>query len=1023
MTVLFADVKGSMDLAEGVGPEEWHRILDGFFRILSEGIHRFEGTVNQYTGDGVMALFGAPFAHEDHAQRACYAALRIRAAVDEYADELRRQGHSFAVRIGLNSGEVVVGTIGDDLRMDYTAQGHVVGLAARIQTLAAPGRACLSGETARLVEGYFQLRDLGTTQVKGVKDPVALFELEEVGALRTRLERSRARGFTAFVGRVDELQMLESTLDRADAGQRQIVGVVGEAGIGKSRLCAEFVESATARGIPIYTAHCPPHGKSLSGVGRRELSQSFLGVSEHDTPAEARRKIAGTLVLLNPSFQEMLPLVFEDCGVPDPERPAPRLEPEVRQQQTAAFLREITRARSERECALFLLDDLHWADPETDLFISQLAEAAAGTRTVLLCNFRPEYEADWMDSSDYLRIPLRALTAADSALLVDRLLGTDSSLAALRARILERAGGNPFFAEELVQGLLEAEVLQGDRGAYSLRSDAGEVAIPETVHSVLAARIDRLGEREKEVLQAAAVVGREFGGLVLAKVLDCEESELGEALAVLRSSEFITEEAVYPETEYAFKHPLTHEVAYRTQLRTKRASLHRATAAALAERNADVALIAQHLEEAGETLAAAQRFAESAGDFAHLDPEPASRTWRKVRALCRQLDGPEARALHEHSISRILLAGWGSEIEIEEAAEIQREGMELARASGNVRAQVILLGSYSFLLLRLESAEAQLETLEQALPLVADTEDLELFAMVHQRLGWACLTAGNLDRCLEVSEAGLARCGPDRAKAGRLNGYGSQLFLSAQSAYARGLQGHFAEAEKGLLETSRLALEDGDSLVSCSLSSYQANLAYLCGDLGKAEAAARRGVEYAETLGPTYGQLPLVTLGLVLRSQKRGEELLQVADAFAAFQRIVSFAEGVAVHSRASGLFHCGRVEEALVYLERNSGEEGFFEESGAAEDLFESISWLETRSLILGARAVPHCEKMAERIQPLIDTSDMKIFQPELDLARAELARLAGDDDTRRSLLEAARRAFVADGRSLRVAQVDRLV
>jgi class 3 adenylate cyclase len=1014
VTVFFADVKRSMDLAESVDPEEWHRILDGFFQILSEGIHRFEGTVNQYTGDGVMALFGAPLAHEDHAQRACYAALRIRAALEDYADELRRQGHSFAVRMGLNSGEVVVGTIGDDLRMDYTAQGHTVGLAARIQALAAPGSACLSGETARLVEGYFQLRDLGASQVKGVKNPVSLFELEDVGLLRTRLERSRARGFTAFVGRGDELQMLESALERADAGERQVVGVVGEAGIGKSRLCAEFVERARARGVPIYSAHCPPHAKSLSGVGRRELIQSFFGLSEHDAPADARRKIAGTLVLLNPSFQQMLPMVFEDCGVPDPDNPAPALAPAVRRQQTVAFLRGLTRTRSEQECALFLLDDLHWADPETDLFIAQVVAAAAGTRTVLLCNFRPEYEAGWMESSDYLRMPLRALTVADSAKLVDTLLGVDSSLASLRSRILERAGGNPFFAEELVQSMLEDGVLEGERGAFRLHEDAGEIAVPETVHSVLAARIDRLAESEKQLLQAAAVVGREFAAPVLAKVLARPESELTEGLAVLQSAEFVVEEAVYPEAEYAFKHPLTHEVAYRTQLTTRRATLHRAAAEALTDRGADPALVAQHLEEAGEMLGAARRYAEAAGEFAHRDPEPANRIWRKVRALCTPLEAAEARALHERAISQIILAGWGAEIEIDEAAEIQREGMELARSSGNVRSQVILLGSYSFLRMRLESVEAQLETLEEAALLVADAADFELYAMVQQRLGWAHLMVGDLDRCLEVSDAGLARCGPDRGKAGHLNGYGSQLAMLLQRAFTRGLQGHFGEAEEGLLEAQRLGLEDGDDLMLVLLSGYQCTLASLFGDLAKAEAAARRGLEYSEKLGSGYGELSAQALVPILNAQKRGEELLRVAGEMDEFES--TDLAGLLDECRAMGLFHCGRVEEARRQLERIPKAAAL----SSPMMLYSAISLLSSRFQILGAGAQGRCQDLANEFQVVIDRTGMSIFQPELDLSRAELARTAGDEKTWRSSLQAARQVFVADGRSLRVAELD---
>src|SRR6059058_5628991 len=305
VTVLFADVKGSMDLAEQLDPEEWHRILDRFFQLLAEGVHRFEGTVNQYTGDGVMALFGAPIAHEDHAQRACWAALHLCNEVRRYADELRTaRGLNFAVRLGINSGEVVVGRIGDDLRMDYTALGHTVGLAARMEQLAEPGKVFLTEHTARLVAGFFTLRDLGESAVKGVGAPLRVYELEGVGALRTRLDVARARGFSRFVGRTAEMASLEAALGRAVAGTGQVIGVVAEAGVGKSRLCHEFTERARAQGIAVYDAHCVAHGKMIPFLPVLELLRGYFGITDQDGDEAARRKVAGTLLLLDPELTD-----------------------------------------------------------------------------------------------------------------------------------------------------------------------------------------------------------------------------------------------------------------------------------------------------------------------------------------------------------------------------------------------------------------------------------------------------------------------------------------------------------------------------------------------------------------------------------------------------------------------------------------------------------------------------------------------------------------------------------------------
>jgi class 3 adenylate cyclase/tetratricopeptide (TPR) repeat protein len=381
VAVLFADVKGSMGLSETIDPEDWHRIMDRFFAILTDGVHRFEGTVNQYTGDGIMALFGAPIAHEDHAARACYAALSLQDDLRRYANELRvAKGISFSVRMGLNSGEVVVGTIGDDLRMDYTALGHTASLGARMEQIAEPGKAYVSEHTARLVEGLVTLQDLGKLAIKGAKEPLRVYELQGIGRLKTHLEVSRARGFSKFVGRSSEMAVLQSALERALQGSGQVVGIVADPGVGKSRLCFEFVERCRARGIFVNEGHCLAHGKTIPYVPILELWRSYFGIAERDSNEEARRKIAGTLLLLDPGLHESLPLVFEFLGVTDPERPAPRMDPEARERRLFALLRDVIQFQTERQPLILLIDDLHWIDRASDGWIAQLADLGLGWR-------------------------------------------------------------------------------------------------------------------------------------------------------------------------------------------------------------------------------------------------------------------------------------------------------------------------------------------------------------------------------------------------------------------------------------------------------------------------------------------------------------------------------------------------------------------------------------------------------------------------------------------------------------------
>jgi class 3 adenylate cyclase len=652
VTVLFADVKGSMDLAEQLDPEEWHKIMDRFFAILSEGIHRFEGTINQYTGDGIMALFGAPIAHEDHAQRACYAALHLRDALRRYADELRiGKGISFAVRMGLNSGEVVVGKIGDDLRMDYTAQGHTVGLGARMEQIAAADSIYLSERTAKLVSSYFRLRDLGETRVNGLNELVHVHELEGVGALRTRIDVSRARGFTKFVGRQGEMAVLEGALQQAIAGNAQVVGVVAEPGTGKSRLCYEFAEGCRARGITVYEAHGLSHTKVVAFLPILELLRAVFRITEQDGNEATREKIAGRILLLDETLAEGLPLIFDFLGVPDPERPAPPLGPEARQRQLLDLIRRLARARSAREPAVLLFEDLHWFDRASEEFIEKLViEIAPGNRTLVLLNFRPEYHVEWTQRSYYHQLPLLPLRPEEIAELLGDLLGVDLSLRRLRELIQDRTGGNPIFIEEIVQSLVETGALVGTRGAYRLGKPAEEIGIPATVQSVLAARIDRLPQREKQMLQTASVIGKKFSEPILRRVADLGDGDLPAALHALMNAEFLYQEALYPETEYAFKHPLTQEVAYRSQLAERRARVHAAIARAIGEIDSGkvgepAALLAYHWEHAGDAQEAAKWHRRAAEWVGANNPTEALRHWGSVRQLLDTLpETPESLA-------------------------------------------------------------------------------------------------------------------------------------------------------------------------------------------------------------------------------------------------------------------------------------------------------------------------------------------------------------------------------------------
>ncbi len=451
-------------------------------------MHRFEGTINQYTGDGIMALFGAPIAHEDHAQRACHAALHLRDELRRYAEEVKRtRGLSFAARLGINSGDVVVGKIGDDLRMDYTAQGSVVGVAQRMEQLADPGLVYVAEPTAKLVAGYFALRDLGSFELKGLREAIRVHELEGAGVVRTRFEVSRARGLSKFVGRGDEMAALEAALARAREGNGQVVGIVAEPGVGKSRLCFELIERCRARGLRTLEGRAVAHGRNVPFLTILQVFRAYYAITDQDSDRVAREKIAGRLLLLDEAFREDLPVLFEFHGVPDPERPAPDMDPELRQRRLFAVLRRLVREGVRGEVGIVLLEDLHWLDGGSAAFLEQWVEAVTGTRNLLLLNFRPEYHAAWMQRSWYQQLPLAPLGPEATRELLRDLLGPDPSVAGLAEAIHARTAGNPFFTEEVVQSLVESGALEGTKGSYRLAKPVDEIAVPGTVQSVLAA--------------------------------------------------------------------------------------------------------------------------------------------------------------------------------------------------------------------------------------------------------------------------------------------------------------------------------------------------------------------------------------------------------------------------------------------------------------------------------------------------------------------------------------------------------
>jgi class 3 adenylate cyclase/tetratricopeptide (TPR) repeat protein len=575
VTVLFADMKGSMELLADRDPEEARKILDPVLERMMEAVHRYEGTVNQVMGDGIMALFGAPLAHEDHAVRACYAALRMQEAVRRYSDELRRgQGVEVQIRVGVNSGDVVVRSIGSDLRMDYTAVGQTTHLAARMEQLAAPGSIRLAAAASLLAEGFVQVVPLGPVPIKGLGEPIQVYELVGASAARTRLEATARRGLTRFVGRNKELEQLRDALDRTSGGHGQVVAVVGEPGVGKSRLVWELIHSHHVHDCLILRSASVSYGKATAYLPVIELLRGYFGIESRDDPRKIREKVTGKVLTLAPTLGPTVLALLALLDVPVEDASWQALEPLQRRQQTLDAVKRLLLRESEVQPLVVVFEDVHWLDGETQTLLDSLVESLPTKRLLLLILYRPEYQHAWGSKTYYRQLRIDPLPPESVDELLNALLGPDSALGPLKQLLVERTEANPLFLEESLRALVETAALVGERGAYRLTRSVENLEIPVTVQAILAARIDRLAPDDKRLLQTASVIGRDVPVALLQAIAETNEIALEAGLDRLHAAEFLYKVQLFPDAEYTFKHALTQEVAYATLLADRRRALH-----------------------------------------------------------------------------------------------------------------------------------------------------------------------------------------------------------------------------------------------------------------------------------------------------------------------------------------------------------------------------------------------------------------------------------------------------------------
>jgi len=673
VTVLFADVVRSTDIAATVDIERLREIMTELVERSAAVVQRYGGTV-EYNGDGVMALFGAPVALEDHAFRGCLAALAIQEEANRLAAEVaRRDGVALRLRVGLNSGRVIAGEIGSGA-LGYAATGETVGFAQRMESVAPPGAVMLSESTARLVEHTVVLAEPEWVRIKGADDPVRARRLVAVGPLGGLVGRAEA----SLVGRRWEMAALDAIVDRAIGHRGGVVNVVGPPGIGKSRVAREVAALAAVRGLEVFWAFCESHARDVPFHAVTRLPRAGSGVAGVDAGDAARARLR-TAVPADADPQDLL-LLDDLLGIADPDVPLPQIDPDARRRRLTALINTATLARTDP--ALFIIEDVHWIDAVSEAMLADLLTVIPQTKLIVLITSRPEYEGTLTRVHGAQTIALAPLGNSETTALLGELLGPEPSVGELAAVIAERAAGNPFFAEEMVRELVQRDVLTGEHGGYVCRADVAEVSVPATVQAAIEARIDRLTAPAKRTLNAASVIGARFGAELMAALgIDAVVDEL-------LGAELIDQVRFTPTTEYAFRHPLIRAVAYESQLKSDRAQWHRRLATAIQERGPasveeNAALIAEHLQAAGELHAAYGWHMRAAAWSTNRDVGAARLRWERARRIADALpdDDPDQLSMRIAPRTMLCATDWQGHQAIEESRGRFAELRELCSAA------------------------------------------------------------------------------------------------------------------------------------------------------------------------------------------------------------------------------------------------------------------------------------------------------------------------------------------------------
>jgi class 3 adenylate cyclase/tetratricopeptide (TPR) repeat protein len=935
-------------LIEGLDPEEVQKLLDPALQVMMEAVHRYEGTVNQVLGDGIMALFGAPLAHEDHAIRACYAALAIQEGMRQHRERLGQTDETvLKIGVGLNSGEVVVRSISNDLHIDYSALGHTTHLAARMEELAAPGSILLTSTTLREVEGFVEVKALGAVKAKGVSGSIDAFELISGTSARKRFYAAATQGLTPFVGRRTEIEIFHQLLEQTAAGRGQILAMIGEPGVGKSRLVYEFTHHHVPRDWTILEGTSVSYGKATPYYPLVQLLRGYFGVLEGEEKESIRAKVESHLFKLDGVLKDAIPpfLALLDA-LPEYQKDGSgsipsstgqhrevieaiksfyQLEPQQRRRTTLEALKRVVVRESQKQPLMLIFEDLHWIDNETQAFLDGLVEALPGARILLLVDYRPGYSHTWVDKTYYVRLRVDPLPSQGAGELLQFLLGNGKELEPLKELLIQRTEGNPFFLEESVRNLAETGILTGQKGAYKLEQETQAIRIPNSVQAVLADRIDRLGPEEKHLLQTASVIGVKVPLRLLRSIAGLPEDELYQYFANLQAAEFLYETNLFPELEYTFKHALTNEVVYGALLHERRTSLHARIVGALEEIAGDnlqehIETLARHAFR-GEIWDKALVYLKEAATKAVSRSSFRNAVLRFEQALEALRHLPETRDTLRHAVD--------FRLEIRNALFILGDFQQGLKYLEEARAAAVALNDQGRLgmLFNLMTAhwnlagnsEQAVTSGKQALNHTKAPEHIDLHIVAHYFLGAAYHSVGQYDQAIGVLERALALIGDRKYE---LFGTTGIVSVVCQSWLARCL------AQMGMFSEG---IAYGDEAIETALKSshpYSIVYAYyglgvlllMKADFDKAITVLERGLEVCQAAEiPVQRPLIAACLGYAYAFVGRLDEAMRLLEGAVeqtqSMKRMAGQALRLAWLSEAYIL--AGRTDEAEVFARR----------------------------------------------------------------------------------------------------------